>query len=82
MSCLSNADVARSEHLAFRKMFRSARHPVVGDQVLIRPPWVVAPEVQVEPVAGPVLGEANDYLFDTLLQLTPVERERLSESMR
>lgn len=81
MPCLSNVDLAGSDHLAARGMFRTVRHPVMGEQIVLRPPWVVAPDYRVPHPAGPVLGEANDYVLDEVLGVIGGDRERLAAAL-
>jgi crotonobetainyl-CoA:carnitine CoA-transferase CaiB-like acyl-CoA transferase len=81
MPCLSNRDLSESEHLAERQMFRTVTHPVMGDQVVVRAPWVVDPDYRVAHRAGPLLGEANDYVLDVVVGVTGPERDRLAAAL-
>ncbi len=79
--CLSNRDLAVSDHLAARGMFVDVMHPVMGLQRVVRPPWLMANAPRVVHQPGPLLGEANDYVLDEVLQVTGVTRETLAEAM-
>lgn len=81
MPCMSNRDLANSEHLAAREMFVALNHPVMGEQTVLRPPWLVDPGYRPPHLPAPLLGEANDYVLDELLGVTGELRERLFEAM-
>jgi len=47
----------------------------------MRAPWLFSNlECAVRP--GPLMGEDNDYVLDTLLGVAPAERARLTEVLR
>lgn len=81
MPCLSNGDLGRSPHMRARSMLHEVDHAVMGRQTIVGMPWRTLPDSAASPTAGPLLGEANEYVLGHLLQAAGDEAERLGLPM-
>lgn len=77
-SC-SVTDLFHDPHLGERGFFVEINHPEMGKALLVRTPWNVDGEAVGRYEPSPLLGEHNDYVFRTLLGLSPEEVKRLVE---
>jgi len=64
--------------LVERRMWRGARHPVIGDVRLMAAPFRLSAAEQGPDRPGPLLGEHNDEVFRGILGLQPDEYAELT----
>ena len=80
IACSPVQDIAAQwsdEHFAARGIRQQTVHPITGPELLYRAPWTMernAPDIQA---SAPLLGQHNDYVFETLLGLDPERVARL-----
>jgi len=72
-------DLFHDPHLNERGFFVEVDHPEMGMAPLVRPPWHVDGNAVGKHEPAPLLGEHNDYVFRSLLGLSPEEIDRLVE---
>jgi crotonobetainyl-CoA:carnitine CoA-transferase CaiB-like acyl-CoA transferase len=65
-------------HAQERGMFVTLHHPVIGERVVVAPPWKMDTAARIERPA-PLLGQHNDYIFIELLGMSPEEVAWLKE---
>jgi hypothetical protein len=56
-------------------------HPDIGRTRVMRQPWLFS-DLHVEIRHGPLMGQDNDRILDTILALSANEREQLEEVLR
>lgn len=76
---LSSEGLFKDPHLRERKVFRSVRHPVIGDNWVISPPWTLSETPAEIHRHAPLLGEHNEYVFGQLLGMSREEIKKLEE---
>jgi len=81
MAVMTNEALANDPHVAARGVFVDIEHPEMGRTRVMRAPWLFSDlECTVRP--GPLMGEDNDYVLDTLLGIASDERAQLTEVLR
>lgn len=76
---LSSEGLFKDPHLKERGVFRSVRHPVIGDTWVVAPPWRLSSTPAEIHRHAPLLGEHNEYVFGQLLGMTREEIRRLEQ---
>ena len=68
--------VSRDEHVCERGVLTRVQHPVLGERIVMGPPW----KLEGAEVRGPapLIGEGNDYVLGEILGLSRDEIERLA----
>ena len=80
IACSPVQDIAAQwadPHFAARRLRQPTLHPLSGPELLYRTPWNMErsrPEIRA---SAPLLGQDNDYVFETLLGLDPDHLARL-----
>lgn len=74
---LDARDLMADPHLAARRFIVTVDHPVMGTLKMPGPP-IRLTETPPRPTPPPLLGEANQYVFQELLGMTPEEVARLT----
>ena len=77
---LSASEVAEHEHFKQRQLFQEVDHPVLGKVPVYGLPWQIDGKVWQVTTRAPLLGEHNDYVLRTLLQLPDKKIEELQEA--
>jgi len=54
-------------------------HPVLGKQITLNAPWKFSETPTATAKASPLLGEHNDYVFETLLGMQKEDIAKLTE---
>jgi crotonobetainyl-CoA:carnitine CoA-transferase CaiB-like acyl-CoA transferase len=76
---LNSKGLFRDSHLHDRGVYLRVRHPVIGDNWVIAPPWRLSETPAGVHRHGPLLGEHNQSVFGELLGMTAEEIKRLEE---
>ncbi len=72
---LTTASLSQDEHVQQRGVLRRVQHPVVGERIVLGPPWKLAGAEVRGP--APLIGEGNDYVLSEILGLSRPEIEQL-----
>ena len=67
--------------LVARDVFVDIDHPELGRTRVMRQPWLFS-GLDVEIRHGPLMGQDNDYVLDTILELSTRERADVNEVLR
>jgi crotonobetainyl-CoA:carnitine CoA-transferase CaiB-like acyl-CoA transferase len=78
MAVMTNEALATDPHLAARRVFVDIEHPEIGRTRVMRAPWVFS-KLDIELRHGPLIGQDNDYVLQTILGMSPGERAEVSE---
>ena len=78
---MTNESLATDPHLAARGVFVDIEHPEIGRTRVMRQPWLFS-DLDVDLRHGPLMGQDNDYVLDTILGLSTSERAELEEVLR
>ena len=70
-------DLYEGSHLKERGFWNKVNHPVIGEQVVLAPPWKLSGTPAEVTSYGPLLGEHNRYVFGKLLGISDQEIEEL-----
>ena len=81
MAVMTNEMLANDPHVAARGVFVDIDHPEIGRTASCAAPWLFS-ELDCAVRHGPLIGQDNDYVLETLLRLSPEERARRSEVLR
>src|SRR3954468_6834758 len=81
MAVMTNESLATDPHLAARQVFVDIGHPELGRTRVMRQPWLFS-DLRVELRHGPLMGQDNDHVLDTILGLSTRERAELAEVLR
>jgi crotonobetainyl-CoA:carnitine CoA-transferase CaiB-like acyl-CoA transferase len=81
MAVMTNETLAADPHLASRGVFVEIDHPEIGRTVVMRQPWLFS-DLDFDIRHGPLMGQDNDAILDTILGLSADEREQLREVFR
>jgi len=81
MAVMTNEALADDPHVAAREVFVDVEHPDIGRTRVMRAPWLFS-DLDCGVRHGPRIGQDNDYVLGTLLQLSPRERAEISEVLR
>jgi benzylsuccinate CoA-transferase BbsF subunit len=81
MAVMTNESLATDPHLAARNVFVDIEHPELGRTRVMRQPWLFS-DLEVELRHGPLMGQDNDYVLDTILELSAGERDDVKEVLR
>jgi crotonobetainyl-CoA:carnitine CoA-transferase CaiB-like acyl-CoA transferase len=81
MAVMTNEALATDPHLAARGVFVDVDHPEIGRTRVMRAPWLFS-DLDIESRPGPLIGQDNTYVLETLLGLSAEERARLSAVLR
>jgi benzylsuccinate CoA-transferase BbsF subunit len=81
MAVMTNESLATDPHLQARNVFVDIDHPELGRTRVMRQPWLFS-ELGIEVRPGPMMGQDNDYVLETILGLSASERADLQEVLR
>ena len=81
MAVMTNESLATDPHLAARGVFVDIEHPEIGRTRVMRRRGS-SPTSTSSLRHGPLIGQDNDYVLDTILGLSTSERRRLEEVLR
>lgn len=76
---LSNKALFQDPHLRERQVFVQIKHPVMGTDWVIAPPWRLSETPASIRTRSPLLGEHNHVVFEGLLGMSSEEIHRLEE---
>jgi crotonobetainyl-CoA:carnitine CoA-transferase CaiB-like acyl-CoA transferase len=78
---MTNESLATDPHLAARAVFVDIEHPDTGRTRVMRQPWLFS-DFDIDLRHGPLMGQDNDYVLDTILGLSTSERAELEDVLR
>jgi crotonobetainyl-CoA:carnitine CoA-transferase CaiB-like acyl-CoA transferase len=78
----TNKDLAADPHLAARAAFVEVDHPEVGRHRVMRAPWILSDADCSIRQAGPLLGQDNAYVLESILGIPAAEHAQLVEVFR
>ncbi len=78
---MTNEALATDPHLIDRNVFVDLVHPEIGPTRVMRAPWMFS-DLSCDLRPGPLLGQDNEYVLKTLLDIAPGEIDQLSEVLR
>jgi crotonobetainyl-CoA:carnitine CoA-transferase CaiB-like acyl-CoA transferase len=81
MAVMTNASLATDPHLAARNVFADIEHPEIGRTRVMRQPWLFS-DFDFDLRHGPLMGQDNDYVLETILGLSTSERAELEDVLR
>lgn len=76
---LSSEGLFNDPHVRQRDVFRQVKHPVVGEDWVIAPPWKLSATPAEIRRHAPLLGEHNEYVFGRLLGMSQKEIKELEK---
>jgi len=74
---LSSERLCTDPHLQEREAFRLVKHPVIGDNWVVAPPWRLSETPAAINRHSPLLGEHNDDVLNGLLGIPKAEIKKL-----
>lgn len=77
MPSFNAEEILTDPHTKARNLFTEVNHPKIGTQVVMNPAWKFSETPAKIYKAGPLMGESNDEVFGTLLEMPGEEIERL-----
>jgi benzylsuccinate CoA-transferase BbsF subunit len=80
MPVYTGAAISRDPHVRERGILQSVEHPVVGERVVVGPPWRFRENGVAVERPGPLIGEHNRYVLGELLGMPDAEIDRLVEA--
>jgi benzylsuccinate CoA-transferase BbsF subunit len=80
MQVHTSASIAGDPHVREREVLHRVDHPVIGERLVVGPPWRFSGDEVSVRRAAPLIGEHNDYVLRDLLHLSPEEIERLERA--
>ena len=81
MAVMTNETLANDPHVAARGVFVDIEHPEIGRTRVMRAPWLFS-DLDCAVTHGPLIGQDNDDVLETLLGLSPDERARRAEVLQ
>ncbi len=78
---MTNEMLAADPHLESRGVFVELEHPAIGRTRVLRQPWLLS-DLEIDLRPGPLMGQDNEHVLETILGLTPAERAELGEVLR
>jgi crotonobetainyl-CoA:carnitine CoA-transferase CaiB-like acyl-CoA transferase len=72
-------EILSDPHVISRSLFTEVEHPALGKQVVMKPAWRFSETPARVRKAAPLLGEDNEEIFGTLLEMPKEEIEKLLE---
>ncbi len=79
MPCFNAEEVYKNPHLNYRQCWAKVVHPLIGEQVVLTPPWKLSATPVKVSSAAPLFGQHSSYVFRELLGMTDEEISRLEE---
>ncbi len=76
---LSSEALFEDPHLKERNVFRQVKHPVIGGNWVIAPPWRLTETPAAIRTPGPLLGEHTDEVFQDYLGMASEEIQQLRD---
>ena len=77
MPSFSNEEIFNDPHFKARGLAVEVSHPVMGNQIVLGPPWRLTETPAGVVKAAPLIGEHNEYVFGELLGMPTTEIKRL-----
>jgi len=81
MAVMTNESLATYPHITARKVFADIEHPEIGRTRVMRQPWLFS-DFDIAIRHGPLMGQDNDHVLDTILGLSTSERADLEDVLR
>jgi benzylsuccinate CoA-transferase BbsF subunit len=73
MPCFNAEELFNNPHLKHRQCWTKTIHPVLGEQVVLAPPWKFSATSARISSAAPLFGQHENYVFKELLDMTDDE---------
>ncbi|MBM3118282.1 MAG: CoA transferase [Chloroflexi bacterium] len=70
MPCFNAEELFNNPHLKHRQCWTKIIHPILGEQVMLAPPWKLSTTPANINSPAPLLGQHEDYVFKELLGMT------------
>ena len=80
MPVYTSETVFRDPHVLERDVLQKVEHPVLGERLVVRPPWRFSEDDVRVRRAAPLMGEHNEYVLGEILGMSPDEIERLTQA--
>lgn len=77
MPSFSNEEIFGDPHFKARDLAVEVGHSVMGNQIVLGPPWRFSGTPAKVEKASPLMGEHNEYVFGEILGMSNAEIERL-----
>lgn len=77
--CFNSEELFHNPHLNQRQCWTKVVHPVLGEQMVLTPPWKLSATPAKVSSAAPLLGQHSHYVFRELLGMTDDEISLLEE---
>jgi crotonobetainyl-CoA:carnitine CoA-transferase CaiB-like acyl-CoA transferase len=81
MAVMTNEALANDPHVVARGVFVDIEHPEIGRTRVMRAPWLFS-DLDCAVTHGPLIGQDNDDVLETLLGLSSDERARRAEVLQ
>jgi crotonobetainyl-CoA:carnitine CoA-transferase CaiB-like acyl-CoA transferase len=81
MAVMTNEMLATDPHLAARGVLVEIDHPELGRTRVMRAPWLFS-DLDIDVRPGPLLGQDNEYVLESILGLSAGDRADLGEVFR
>jgi crotonobetainyl-CoA:carnitine CoA-transferase CaiB-like acyl-CoA transferase len=81
MTVMTNQMLATDPHLMSRNLLVEIEHAALGRTRVMRAPWLFS-DLAIDIRPGPLLGQDNEYVLESILGLTASERAELGEVLR
>jgi benzylsuccinate CoA-transferase BbsF subunit len=78
----TNKQLATDPHIAARGVFVDVEHPEIGHHLVMRAPWIMAGSDCAIRRHGPLLGQDNTYILETVLGIPSDAHAHLEEAFR
>jgi crotonobetainyl-CoA:carnitine CoA-transferase CaiB-like acyl-CoA transferase len=78
----TNKDLATDPHVVARQVFVEVDHPDIGRHLVMRAPWIMAGADCSIRRSGPLLGQDNAYVLETILGISPGEHAQYADVFR
>ena len=79
MPCFNAEEVYKDPHLNYRQVWTKVVHPMIGEQVVLNPPWKLSASPAKVNAAAPLLGQHSNYVFKKLIGMSDEEIRKLGE---
>jgi crotonobetainyl-CoA:carnitine CoA-transferase CaiB-like acyl-CoA transferase len=76
---LSMEEQYEDRHYRYRRIHQEVTHPLLGKEVLFALPWKLSETPSSIRKSAPLLGEHDNYVYETVLGLSSEEIEKLKE---
>lgn len=76
---LSMEEQYKDRHYQYRRIHQEVTHPLLGKELLFAVPWKLSETPGTIRKSAPLLGEHDNYVYETVLGLSPEDVQKLKE---